>query len=589
MTHTSPTTQKPPLNVAFFHPDLGLGGAERLIADACISLQNYGAGKVVESETNEKSNLMPPSPAFMTQNSPRFADSHGTANPPDSQLVSQNHVCLYTSHHDPSRCFKETIDGTIRVFVEGMEWPRVFQIPIGFQTNETTGTRELRYRSLGHIFWATWRMVWCVMRVMQVLRNESNKDAPPSTKYQKRSAFAELIVYIVGVVFQLLLMIWIALCTVFEALVHVVAVRTTKPSTKERTKKGSSSQDNGAYHSPTKTASASACPMLGYDVYIVDQVPIAVPLLKYLAPLKPNGERPLILFYCHFPDKLLALNRDSRNPFRRIYRWIFDYIEEWSMRQADVILVNSKFTRDIFKDSFPSIRVTPQVLYPSLVEEAYDAIPGDFENSSLFPVYKGGKHVVASINRFERKKNHMLALKAFNELKHMLPDFKQKCHLVIAGGYDERLQENVEVKAELEEAADKMGLKGQVTFKPSFSDADRYLLLHMSAAVVYTPQNEHFGIVPVEAMYCMRPVVAVNNGGPTESIAHGETGFLCEPQAQTFAKALADILSDRQMARQMGESGRLRVKGMFSLRAFGEALDEYCRTEIFHGSNKKDE
>lgn len=39
---------------------------------------------------------------------------------------------------------------------------------------------------------------------------------------------------------------------------------------------------------------------------------------------------------------------------------------------------------------------------------------------------------------------------------------------------------------------------------------------HLS--VVYTPANEHFGIVPVEAMYARKPVIACNNGGPTESI-----------------------------------------------------------------------
>jgi len=37
-------------------------------------------------------------------------------------------------------------------------------------------------------------------------------------------------------------------------------------------------------------------------------------------------------------------------------------------------------------------------------------------------------------------------------------------------------------------------------------------------ALIYTPTNEHFGIVPLEAMYMEKPVIACNSGGPTETI-----------------------------------------------------------------------
>ena len=36
-----------------------------------------------------------------------------------------------------------------------------------------------------------------------------------------------------------------------------------------------------------------------------------------------------------------------------------------------------------------------------------------------------------------------------------------------------------------------------------------------------------------------RPVIAVNNGGPRESVVHGATGWLCEPTAEAFADAFA--------------------------------------------------
>jgi glycosyltransferase involved in cell wall biosynthesis len=48
--------------------------------------------------------------------------------------------------------------------------------------------------------------------------------------------------------------------------------------------------------------------------------------------------------------------------------------------------------------------------------------------------------------------------------------------------------------------------------------------------------GEHFGIVPIEAMYCQLPVVAVNDGGPTETVVDGLTGFLCDPDPESFAE-----------------------------------------------------
>jgi alpha-1,3/alpha-1,6-mannosyltransferase len=51
-------------------------------------------------------------------------------------------------------------------------------------------------------------------------------------------------------------------------------------------------------------------------------------------------------------------------------------------------------------------------------------------------------------------------------------------------------------------------------FLTSISNELRKSLLINAACVLYTPTNEHFGIVPCEAMYCNVPVIADNSGGP---------------------------------------------------------------------------
>ena len=54
--------------------------------------------------------------------------------------------------------------------------------------------------------------------------------------------------------------------------------------------------------------------------------------------------------------------------------------------------------------------------------------------------------------------------------------------------------------------------------------------LYRHAAVVLLPGEEDFGIVPLEAQACGRPVVALGRGGALETVVPGETGLLVDEQ-----------------------------------------------------------
>ncbi|KAI9599227.1 alpha-1,3/1,6-mannosyltransferase ALG2 [Syncephalis fuscata] len=286
-----------------------------------------------------------------------------------------------------------------------------------------------------------------------------------------------------------------------------------------------------------------------------------------------------VFFYCHFPDLLLS---NRRGLLKKLYRWPVDVFEEVTTGMADSIAVNSQFTAGVFKQTFTRISHKPQVLYPGIRLDAYDR-PINPEATTLAPL-KTERTTIVSVNRFERKKNIALAIQAFAKLRDDAlvseEEFKQ-LRLIVAGGYDKRVIENVEYLKELDELASTdyhlttytvwdhtaaTPNDAQVVFLPSFDEIQRSYLLETARCLLYTPSGEHFGIVPVEAMYARLPVVAVADGGPTETVLDGKTGYLCKADSAEFAAAISSTA--------LGEQGRGWVRRQFTLTAFVNRLNK---------------
>ena len=116
--------------------------------------------------------------------------------------------------------------------------------------------------------------------------------------------------------------------------------------------------------------------------------------------------------------------------------------------------------------------IEPQVLYPSIQLGNYDSKPGQ-ESPKPLPFVEaalmeqagtvGGCDpataplVFVSINRFERKKNIALAIRALHLLRQHA-DFA-RIRLVLAGGYDHLNRENVAHVPELRALCDSLQLR----------------------------------------------------------------------------------------------------------------------------------
>jgi alpha-1,3/alpha-1,6-mannosyltransferase len=328
-----------------------------------------------------------------------------------------------------------------------------------------------------------------------------------------------------------------------------------------------------------------------------------------------------VVFYCHFPDKLLANGefveggelKTKNRLLKSIYRYPMDLLEEVTTRQADIILANSKFTARIFNSHFSSIRITPKVVYPGINFSAYEA-PVDLSDSDIVQI-SSARPTLLSLNRFEKKKNAALAISSFALLRNKITGRQDltNMRLVIAGGYDPRLQDNMMTLVSLIDCAKSCSLTyhvitpstsrtnippfnstctdPDVIFLLNFTTSQRSALLTASSTItlLYTPTNEHFGIGPVEGMLCGLPILACNSGGPTESIVHDppddRTGWLCPPDPELWANALLEIVGlEAAQKKALSERASTRARNLFGMEAMAKGVEASLRAAVALGS-----
>jgi glycosyltransferase involved in cell wall biosynthesis len=162
-------------------------------------------------------------------------------------------------------------------------------------------------------------------------------------------------------------------------------------------------------------------------------------------------------------------------------------------------------------------------------------------------------------------KNIELGIDAFRLLRQRSGvDFK----LIIAGMVDAKSQVYLEQLKNL--AQDEPAIE----FVVNPSETQMRDLYNRCYALLFTAFNEDLGLTPLEAMACGKPSIAVNRGGPTEIIAHNETGVLVEPDVEAFCAAMADFIADPEGVQAMGRAGAVRAH-QFTWDRFVDSLDEY--------------
>lgn len=216
---------------------------------------------------------------------------------------------------------------------------------------------------------------------------------------------------------------------------------------------------------------------------------------------------------------------------------------------ADYIIAPSKHTRDALIEDGIRARyvVIPSGVRPPAPRPEARAIL----RSQLG--IEPDKPTLLYLGRLGPEKRVDILLESAAMLRHIgLPEPQRDFHIILAG--DGQCRHDLEVQAQ------ELGLQNRVTFAgmiPREEVGDWYAA---SDIFLFPSAVETQGMVLVEAMATGLPCIAVSDGGASEMVVEGETGF-CVPQTcHAFAKAIHRLIADPEMCKAFGEAGQKRAE-----------------------------
>jgi glycosyltransferase involved in cell wall biosynthesis len=136
--------------------------------------------------------------------------------------------------------------------------------------------------------------------------------------------------------------------------------------------------------------------------------------------------------------------------------------------------------------------------------------------------------------------------------------------LVVVGGPPVgQLDDDPEVRR-LRALAACLGVADRLVFTGAVARADVPAWIRSADVVLAVPWYEPFGITPLEAMACGRPVVATAVGGLQDSVADGVTGDLVPPRDPArLGEVLAALLADDARRAAYGAAGVERARNRY--------------------------
>lgn len=222
-------------------------------------------------------------------------------------------------------------------------------------------------------------------------------------------------------------------------------------------------------------------------------------------------------------------------------------MDKSSVSSASVIVTLSSYMQDRIRQVYgkSSVVVRPGVDTDFYTPDRKQLTNGEYILSigALWP-FKGHEHAVRSLARITEKKRPSLVVTCDREF----PGYATRL---------ERLSNALEVSLTILRGVPETELRD----------------LYRGASLVLCAQHcEPYGLVPLEAMACGCPVIAVNEGGFPDNVSDNVNGFLIERDLSITSEAIACLMADRELARRFVENGRSFVKTERSIPGAAEEL-----------------
>ena len=212
---------------------------------------------------------------------------------------------------------------------------------------------------------------------------------------------------------------------------------------------------------------------------------------------------------------------------------------------ARYVVVNSYFSRELIMRSYG---MNSFVSYLGV-------------DTSLFkPLELPKENFVLSVGQYIPEKGFDFIINSLSKIdKEMRPE------LIIVSD-----QGIIAWKNHLQDLATNLNVKLRIL--TMINDDELVSLYNKARLVVYAPYLEPFGLIPLEAMSCGTPVVAVKEGGLKESVMHGETGILTDRNEEMFAEAIVELILNEKELKKFADKSIKAVNKFWTLNNSGKRL-----------------
>ncbi|MEX3710908.1 glycosyltransferase family 4 protein [Cytobacillus horneckiae] len=223
--------------------------------------------------------------------------------------------------------------------------------------------------------------------------------------------------------------------------------------------------------------------------------------------------------------------------------------EKLLIHQSDEVIVCSKYMKKELANLFERNNSDVTVIANGVCERD-EFIPAGILDE--FPII-GNKKLIFSMGRMVPEKGFNTLIDAARQLKEM---GEQYCFVIAGKG---------PMLEEYKQMVKKNSLEDWVCFPGFISDEQRIALLKMCDIAVFPSLYEPFGIVALEGMLAVKPVIVSNTGGLKDIIDHRVTGLLMQPgEAISLIEQIQYIDQHPLEANELGRNAKKIVEKLYS-------------------------